>query len=187
MSQNIALKSNNLVFRISPIITITLLTLYIALTIPFPFLIKVTSLNIPVELLWFLIFVGAVIILSVLSEKVVLNDQEIKVCYPFFVSFFLRRNWSLSWLEISDLKMRTTGQGGIVYYFITQDKNRAYLLPMRIAGFKKMLQFIQLKTDIDTKDIRPLSQPWMYFLLFIFSLFLLLIDTWTIFNTLMVK
>ena len=76
--------------------------------------------------------------------------------------------------------MRTTGQGGLVYYFITVERDRAYLLPMRIAGFAKMVGIVADKTGIDTTDVRPLAQPWMYLILFILTIILLLIDAWTI-------
>jgi hypothetical protein len=96
--------------------------------------------------------------------------------------FFFDRGWSLFWSEIESLKMRTTGQGGLVYYFLTKEKDRAYLLPMRVAGFAKMVSIIAEKTAIETKDIRPLSQPWMYLILLVFSIFLLLIDGGIIFT-----
>jgi hypothetical protein len=171
-----------LIFKISPLIRITLLSLYFALTIPLPFLAKVSSLNIPPWILWLGIALGAVIILGILSEQVILDEQQIQVSYPPWVKVFFPQGWSLSWSEITDLKMRTTGQGGLVYYFVTQQEERAYLLPMRIAGFAQMVREIERKTGIDTNDIRPLSQPWMYLILLVFTLFLLLIDTWTIFN-----
>lgn len=98
------------------------------------------------------------------------------------VSVFFRKGWSLSWSEIKDLKLRTTGQGGLVYYFVCHHSEQAYLLPMRIAGFNTLVKIVTEKTGIDTTDIRPLSQPWMYLILLILTLFLLLIDAW-ILNT----
>jgi hypothetical protein len=171
-----------IIFKISPLIKITLLSLYFALTIPLPFLTQVSSVNVPIPswILWVGIVVGAVVIFAVLSEQVILDNDKIQVCYPNLVRFFLGQGWTLFWSEIKDLKMRSTGQGGLVYYFITHQENQAYLLPMRIAGFAKMVREIEAKTGINTNDIRPLSQPWMYLILFVFTLFLLLIDTWVI-------
>ncbi len=90
------------------------------------------------------------------------------------------RSPDVSWAEIDNLKMRTTGQGGLVYYFTSITVEKAYLLPMRVAGFNKMVQIVAAKTGIDTVDIRPLSQPWMYLILFVCTMFLWLIDGWTI-------
>ncbi len=168
------------IFRISPLIRITLFFLYISLTLPLPFLSEATSAPVSPLLLWVGICLGAMALLAVLSEEVRLDTDKIQVTYPPVIRIFLRKNWSLNWSEISELKMRTTGQGGLVYYFITEAKERAYLLPMRVAGFNKMVTIIQEKTTLDTADIKPLSQPWMYFILLIFTLFLCLIDLWVV-------
>jgi hypothetical protein len=168
------------IFRISPIIRVTLFSLYIALTLPLPLLAKVTAAPITPEWLWGAIAIGAVLLYGALSERVILDDEKIAVTYPGWFARFFRKGWSLSWSEIQDLRMRTTGQGGLVYYFITPAADRAYLLPMRVAGFARMVKLVTEKTGIDTADIRPLSQPWMYLILFGFTLLLLGVDTWTL-------
>ena len=171
-------------FNLSPLIRITLLFLYVALTIPLPFLAKVTAAPVPPWLLWIGIAFGALALYAALSERVVLDEDKIQVTYPRWVPKFFRKGWSLAWSQIKDLKMRTTGQGGLVYYFITPSAEKAYLLPMRVAGFAKMVKIVEAKTGIDTTDVRPLSQPWMYLILFIFTMFLWLIDGWTIWTAL---
>ena len=167
-------------FNLSPLIRITLICLYIALTIPLPFLAKASSAPVPPWLLWIGIAFGALALYAALSERVILDEEKIQVAYPNWVPRFFRKGWSLAWSQIKDLKMRTTGQGGLVYYFITPSAEKAYLLPMRVAGFAKMVKIVEAKTGIDTTDVRPLSQPWMYIILFIFTMFLWLIDGWTI-------
>ncbi len=168
------------IFKISPIIRITLFCLYIALTVPLPFLADFTDAPVPSWLLWTGIALGAIAIYAALSERVVLDDVQIQVTYPNWVPQFFRKGWSLSWDAIDNLKMRTTGQGGMVYYFTSPTADKAYLLPMRVAGFNRMVNLITDKTGIDTVDIRPLAQPWMYLILFVFTMFLWLIDGWTI-------
>jgi hypothetical protein len=168
------------IFKISPIIRITLFCLYIALTVPLPFLADFTHAPVPSYLLWIGIFIGAIAVYAALSERVILDDEKIQVAYPSWIPKFFRKGWSLSWNEINNLKMRTTGQGGLVYYFTSSEAEKAYLLPMRVAGFNKMVNIVTEKTGIDTVDIRPLSQPWMYLILFVFTMFLWLIDGWTI-------
>ncbi|AFZ53832.1 hypothetical protein VKI21_14500 [Cyanobacterium aponinum UTEX 3222] len=170
------------IYPISPLIKITLLNLYFALTIPLPFLLKTTSLNFPIWLLSLLIGLGAIAIFAILSERVIVDNEGIAVTYPQWVKWLWRKGWHLSWREIDSLKMRTTGQGGLVYYFVSKNRDKAYLLPMRIAGFAKMVQQVQNKTNIDTTDIRPLAQPWMYIFLFFFTFFLWLVDIWTIYQ-----
>ena len=168
------------IFKISPIIRITLSCLYIALTVPLPFLANFTNAPIPSWLLWIGIVSGAIAVYAALTERVILDNNKIQVTYPSWVPRFFRQGWSLTWQEIDNLKMRTTGQGGMVYYFTSSKAEKAYLLPMRVAGFNKMVNLVTEKTGIDTTDIRPLAQPWMYLILFIFTMFLWLIDGWTI-------
>ncbi|MDJ0589256.1 MAG: hypothetical protein QNJ72_04555 [Pleurocapsa sp. MO_226.B13] len=167
-------------FNISPIIRITLLCLYIGLTVPLPFLADFTNAPVPSWLLWIGIVIGAIAVYAALSEKVILDDDKIQVAYPSWVPSFFRKGWSLSWNEIDKLKMRTTGQGGLVYYFTSSQAEKAYLLPMRVAGFNKMVKIVSEKTGIDTVDVRPLSQPWMYLILFVCTMVLWLLDGWTI-------
>lgn len=167
------------VFHLSPLIRITLLSLYIALTAPLPFLAQVTAAPIPPAILFVGLGLGAVGLYAVLSERVILDDRGIQVTYPGWVPSFFRKGWSLPWSEVKELKPRTTGQGGLVYYFLSHE-GKAYLLPMRVAGFAKLVREVQAKTKIDTTDVKPLAQPWMYMILLGFTLLLLLVDAWTI-------
>ncbi|MBE9097202.1 hypothetical protein [Tychonema sp. LEGE 07203] len=167
------------VFRLSPLIRITLLSLYAALTIPLPFLSEVTQAPIPPIALLAAIIVGAAGLYGVLSERVILSEEGIEVTYPKWFPRVFRRGWSLPWTEVKALKPRSTGQGGLVYYFLSH-AGEGYLLPMRVAGFNKLVGLVEAKTGIDTRDVRPLSQPWMYLILLGCTLLLLLVDAWTI-------
>lgn len=172
------------IFPISPIISITLMSLYIALTLPLPFLVQLSHAPVPLGLFIIGIVVGGILLYGVLSERVILYEEKIQVTYPFWIPKFLRPGWSLPFGEIQALKMRTTGQGGLVYYFTCKSSAEAYLLPMRVVGFSRMVTLIQEKTGIDTTDVRPLAQPWMYLALLVCTLLLLLVDFWTIFTAL---
>jgi hypothetical protein len=165
-------------FAISPLIRITLLVLYIALGLPLPFLATATQAPVSANWLWLGLVLGLVLVYSALTEQVWLDEEAIQVRYPIWNAWLWRRSWRLSWSEIQSLKSRTTGQGGLVYYLVSQ--SQAYLLPMRVAGFNQLVQKIQAKTGIDTQDVRPLAQPWMYLILLVASLGLLLIDGWVI-------
>ncbi len=167
------------IFRLSPLIRITLLLFYVALTLPLPFLARVTNASVPPAMLVLGLLLGAIALYAALSERVVLDDTGIQVTYAGWVPRFWRKGWMLPWQEVKALKPRSTGQGGIVYYFLTE-ANEARLLPMRVAGFARMVQQVQAKTGIDMTDVRPLSQPWMYLILLGLTLLLLLMDGWTI-------
>ncbi|NEP62712.1 MAG: hypothetical protein F6K31_38300 [Symploca sp. SIO2G7] len=168
------------VFPISPLIRITLITFYLALTTPLPFLAQISTTTVPPVLLWIGIGLGAVALFGVLSEKVIVDKEKIQISYPAWVPGFFRKGWELPWKEVKDLKMRTTGQGGSVYYFVSQSSPKAYLLPMRVVGFARLVKLVEAQTGIDTTDIRPLAQPWMYLMLLGLTLLLLLVDGWVI-------
>jgi xanthosine utilization system XapX-like protein len=167
------------IFRLSPLIRITLLSLYVALTVPLPFLSQATKAPTPPALLWVGISIGLVGLYAVLCERVIVDDESIQVTYPNWVPRFFRKGWSLPWSQVKELKPRTTGQGGLVYYFLSKE-DKAYLLPMRVAGFARLVKLVQEKTGIDTKNVYPLAQPWMYAILLGFTTLLLLVDAWTI-------
>lgn len=167
-------------FRISPLIQLTLMSLYISLVVPLPFLAAVTQAPVPPTLLWIGIALGGAALFGVLSERVRVDEEGIAVTYPAWVRAVGRRGWALQWDDITALKPRSTGQGGIVYYFLNQAEDRAYLLPMRVVGFARLVRYVEAKTEIDTRDVKPLSQPWMYVILLGLTALLLLVDIWTI-------
>ncbi|MBT9310621.1 hypothetical protein [Leptothoe kymatousa] len=162
-------------FRISPLIKVTLLSFYIALLSPLPFLAQATDAPISPAVLMVLAVLGALFLGAGLGERVQTNDEGIALVSPL-----PWRGWTLAWADIKALKPRSTGQNGTVYYFITEAADRAYLLPMRVVGFARLVRTVEAKTGIDTQDVTPLAQPWMYLFLLIMTFFLLLMDAWTI-------
>lgn len=175
----LTVNSDRRIFRISPIIRLTLLSFYTALTLPLPFLAQVTAAPVSPQLLGAGLGLGAVLLYGALSEQVIVDESGIQVTYPGWMRQLFRKGWTLPWSDIVALKPRSTGQGGIVYYFLSRS-GQAYLLPMRIAGFAELVRLVQAKTGIDTRDVRPLAQPWMYLILLTLTLLLLAIDAWTI-------
>ena len=167
------------VFHISPLIRLTLLLLYLALMGPLPFLAQATQAAVSPAWLTAGIVLGAWGIYGALGQRVEVNSERIQVTYPTWIRWLFRGGWQLPWAEVRSLKPRSTGQGGIVYYFVGADQ-QAYLLPMRVAGFARLVGLVETYTNIDTQDVRPLAQPWMYFILLGFTLLLLLVDAWTI-------
>lgn len=172
------------VFRLSPLIRITLLLFYTALTVPLPILAERTQSPIPAPALAIALLCGGLALYAVLCEQVITDEQGIQVTYPAWVPKLFRKGWSLPWAEVKALKPRSTGQGGIVYYFLSTSSDQAYLLPMRIAGFAAFVRQVQAKTGIDMTDVRPLAQPWMYLFLLVLTFFLLAMDSWAIWTAL---
>lgn len=162
-------------FRISPLIKVTLLSFYGALLLPLPFLAQATDAPVDPRVLVILALLGALLLGAGLSEQVHTCEQGIAMVSPL-----PGRGWSLAWSEIKALKPRSTGQNGTVYYFITEAADQAYLLPMRVVGFARLVRTVEAKTGIDTQDVTPLAQPWMYLFLLVMTVFLLLIDSWVV-------
>lgn len=173
--------SNPSIFRISPLIRITLLALYLALTLPLPVLAEATQSPVRPSWLWLALALGWLALYGALSERVLLDEGGIRVTYPRWFASVFRKGWFLPWDDVKALKPKTTGQGGLVYYFLSHS-GEGYLLPMRVAGFSRLVQEVEAKTGIDTQDIRPLAQPWMYLILLGFTLLLGLVDLWAIAN-----
>lgn len=178
------------IFKISPLVRVALWSLYVALMLPLPFLATLNrEIDPPIglqnSLLWLGIAFGSggVLLQMVLSEQVHLSETGIAVVYPWWVPGLLRRDWALNWSDIVDLKARSTGQGGLVYYLVSQ-RREGFLLPMRIAGFSRMLRLIALKTGIDTQDVKPLAQPWMYAAVLGVADLLAIADLWVIHHVL---
>jgi hypothetical protein len=168
------------IFKISPLIRIALWSLYLALMLPMLFLAWVNpSLDFSPLWLGIGLLIGGVLLQMVLSEQVHLDEVGLSIRYPWWVPSLLRRGWFLKWSEIRDLKARSTGQGGLVYYLVSQTRS-GFLLPMRIVGFQRMLKLIQIKTGINTGDVKPLAQPWMYAMLLGAATLLLIADVWII-------
>ncbi|MCS6959282.1 MAG: hypothetical protein RMK91_04455 [Pseudanabaenaceae cyanobacterium SKYGB_i_bin29] len=155
-------------FSVSPLIRLTLLLLYVALLLPLTFL--------PQSPTWMgvALLAGGVLLWGALGEQVLITEAVIELRYPWWLRW-LRSGWVLPWQEIVALRPRTTGQGGLVYYLVDKAGN-GYLLPMRMAGFTRFVRWVEQKTGIDTRDVRPLAQPWMYVILLTFSFLLLLFD-----------
>jgi hypothetical protein len=167
------------VFKISALIRLSLWSLYIALLLPLPFLATTATLKVSLAGLGVALVVGGVLLNMVLSEEVQVDAAGITVRYPWWVPQWLRQGWSLKWSDIEDLQSRSTGQGGLVYYLVSKNRD-GYLLPTRIDGFSQMLRLIESNTNIDTRDVKPLAQPWMYLMLLMAAGLLAIADIWII-------
>lgn len=171
----------DLTLKNSSLISGALYLFYGALTLPLPILAFQTQAPIPVWLLGIGLLLGLILLAGALSYRVHLNSVGMAITYPAWVPGFLRREWTVAWSDIVALRPRGTSQGGLVYYLQT-NTGLAYLLPMRVAGFSRMLDYLHTQTGLETKLIRPLAQAWMYGLLGLFALGLFLIDAWIILN-----
>tara|TARA_B100001989_G_scaffold165832_1_gene119309 strand:- start:486 stop:992 length:507 start_codon:yes stop_codon:yes gene_type:complete len=143
----------------------SLISLYIALTVPIPF---ISSDQFKIPSLFFFIL-GLFLIINITNDYVETCEKKISYKTSFISRAFGKKNWEIYWKEIKFIKSIPTSQGSRVFYFI--DKNdESLLLPQRIENFKFFLEKIEKETNIKTENICYLSPLWTYKLLTILSI-----------------
>ena len=138
----------------------SLISLYIALTFPIPF-ISSDQLQL---LAIFLFILGLFLIINITSDYVETCEKKISYKTSFISRAFGKKNWEISWEEIKFIKSLPTSQGSKVFYFIDA-KGRTFLMPQRIENFDIFLDKIEKKTNISTEKISYISPLWTYKLL----------------------
>ena len=147
----------------------SLITLYLALTIPIPF-ISTNQLKIFSIVAFFL---GLYLIIDVTSDHVETCNNKISYKTSFISKILGRKNWEIPWKDIKLIKSLPTSQGSKVYYFNT-NKGDNFLIPQRIENFEKFLVVVSNNTGISINDISYISPLWTYKLLTSLSLFMII-------------
>ena len=146
----------------------SLISLYIALTLPIPFIsseqLKILSL--------FLFILGFFLIYSITSDYVETCEKKISYKASYISRAFGRKNWEIFWEEINSIKSLPTSQGSRVFYFIDK-KGKKLLFPQRIENFDVFLNKIVEKTNINIEEISYISPLWTYKLLTFLSLLMI--------------
>ena len=138
----------------------SLISLYLALTIPIPF-IAIDKLKIP-SISTFVI--GLYLIINITSDYVETSNNNISYKTSFISKALGRKNWEISWKDIKLIKSQPTSQGSKVFYFNT-NKGDNYLIPQRIENFERFLSIVSQNTGINIKEISYISPLWTYKLL----------------------
>jgi hypothetical protein len=138
----------------------SLISLYLALTIPIPF-IAIDKLKIP-SISTFVI--GLYLIINITSDYVETSNNNISYKTSFISKALGRKNWEISWKDIKLIKSQPTSQGSKVFYFNTK-KGDNYLIPQRIENFERFLSIVSQNTGINIKEISYISPLWTYKLL----------------------
>ena len=138
----------------------SLISLYLALTIPIPF-IAIDKLKIPSISIFLL---GLFLIINITSDHVETCNNKISYKTSFISKALGRKNWEISWEDIKLIKSQPTSQGSKVYYFNT-NKGDNYLIPQRVENFERFLSIVSQNTGINVKEITYISPLWTYKLL----------------------
>ena len=142
----------------------SLISLYLALTIPIPF-ISIDKLLITSIVLFIL---GLYLIINITNDYVETCKDKISYRTSFISKILGRKNWEVSWKDIKLIKSLTTSQGSKVYYFNTY-KDENLLVPQRIENFEEFLLIISKKTGINVANISYISPLWTYKVLTLLS------------------
>ena len=147
----------------------SLIALYLALTIPIPF-ISNQELKIPSIILFVL---GLYSIINITSDIVETCKDKISYKTSFISKILGRKNWEIYWKDIKLIKSLPTSQGSKVYYFNT-NKDKNFLLPQRLENFERFVFIIHENTKINVDEISYLSPMWTYKLLTFLSLIMII-------------
>ena len=147
----------------------SLISLYLALTIPIPFIssdqLKIISI--------ILFFLGLYLIFNITNDHVETCNNKISYKTSFISKILGRKNWEISWNDIKLIKSLRTSQGSKVYYFNTE-KGDNFLVPQRVENFVRLLEIVSQKTGIGVKDISYISPLWTYKLLTLLSVLMII-------------
>ena len=147
----------------------SLISLYLALTIPIPF-ISVDNLKI-FSILAFVL--GLYLIINITSDYVETCNNKISYKTSLISRYFGKKNWEISWRDIKLIKSLPTSQGSKVYYLNTH-KGDNFLIPQRIENLEKFLLVIHKNTKINVDEISYLSPMWTYKLLTFLSVIMVI-------------
>ena len=155
----------------------SLISLYLALTIPIPF-ISIDNLIIPSIALFIL---GLYLIINITNDYVETCNNKITYKTSFISKILGRKNWEVSWQDIKLIKSLPTSQGSKVYYFNTVEGDN-FLLPQRLENFEKFLLIIAQNTGIAIDGISHISPLWTYKLLTLLSVLMIIGELFAFLN-----
>ena len=155
----------------------SLISLYLALTIPIPF-ISLDKFKIPSIILFVL---GLYLIINITSDYVETSNKKISYKSNFIAEFLGKKTWEISWEDIKLIKSLPTSQGSKVYYFNTVQGDN-FLVPQRLENFEKFLFIVSENTGIDISDVSYISPLWTYKLLTLLSVSMVVGELFAFFN-----
>ena len=146
----------------------SLITLYLALTIPIPF-ISIDKLKI-LSITAFVL--GLYLIINITSDYVETCNNKISYKTSFISRTLGRKNWEIFWKDTKLIESLPTSQGSKVFYFNTK-KGDNFLIPQRVENFEKFLLIVSKNTGIATNELSYISPLWTYKLLTFLSVLMI--------------
>ena len=147
----------------------SLISLYLALTFPIPF---ISSEKLKIFSIITFVF-GLILIVNITNDYVDTCDKKISYKTSFISKIFGKKNWEIFWKDIKLIKSLPTSQGSNVHYFIS-NKNESFLVPQRVENFERFVSIIEEKTKLNIDKLSYISPLWTYKLLTYLSIFMIM-------------
>ncbi|RCL49678.1 MAG: hypothetical protein DBW86_04390 [Prochlorococcus sp. MED-G72] len=146
----------------------SLISLYLALTFPIPF---ISSEKLKIFSIITFVF-GLLLIINITNDYVDICDKKISYKTSFISKIFGKKNWEIFWKDIKLIKSLPTSQGSNVHYFIS-NKNESFLVPQRVENFERFVSIIEEKTKLNIDKLSYISPLWTYKLLTYLSILMI--------------
>ena len=147
----------------------SLISLYLALTFPIPF---ISSEKLKIFSIIAFVF-GLLLIINITDDYVDICDKKISYKTSFISKIFWKKNWEIFWKDIKFIKSLPTSQGSNVHYFIT-NKNESFLIPQRVENFERFVSIIEEKTKLNIDKLSYISPLWTYKILTYLSILMIM-------------
>jgi hypothetical protein len=146
----------------------SLISLYLALTFPIPF---ISSEKLKIFSIITFVF-GLLLIINITNDYVDICDEKISYKTSFISKIFGKKNWEIFWKDIKLIKSLPTSQGSNVHYFIS-NKKESFLVPQRVENFERFVSIIEEKTKLNIDKLSYISPLWTYKLLTYLSILMI--------------
>ena len=146
----------------------SLISLYLALTFPIPF---ISSEKFKIFSIITFVF-GLFLIINITNDYVDICEKKISYKISFISKIFGKKNWEIFWKDIKLIKSLPTSQGSNVHYFIS-NKKESFLVPQRVENFERFVSIIEEKTKLNIDKLSYISPLWTYKLLTYLSILMI--------------
>ena len=147
----------------------SLISLYLALTFPIPF---ISSEKLKIFSIITFVF-GLILIINITNDYVDTCDKKISYKTSFISKIFGKKNWEIFWKDIKLIKSLPTSQGSKVHYFITK-AGESFLMPQRVENFERFVFIVEKNTKLNLEEISYISPLWTYKLLTYLSVLMII-------------
>ena len=138
----------------------SLISLYLALTFPIPF---ISSEKFKIFSIITFVF-GLFLIINITNDYVDICEKKISYKTSFISKIFGKKNWEIFWKDIKLIKSFSTSQGSKVHYFIS-NKDESFLVPQRVENFERFISIVENNTNLNIDGLSYISPLWTYKLL----------------------